>query len=48
MSPPVVALSARQLCLGKVGNPLNFGADHCCHGNEIWPRRGDLDAYRLV
>jgi len=40
----------RQLssCLEKVGNPLNFGADPCCHGNEIWPRRGDLDAYRLV
>jgi len=35
-------------CLEKVGNPLNFGADHCCHGNEIWHRRGDLDAYRLV
>jgi len=33
----VVALSAQQLCLGKVGNPLNFGADPCCHG-----------AYRLV
>jgi len=44
----VVALSAVQLCLGKVGNPLNFGADPCCHGNEIWPRRGDLVAYRLV
>jgi len=44
----VVALSAQQLCLGKVGNPLNFGADPCCHGNEIWPRRGDLDAYQLV
>ena len=35
-------------CLEKVGNPLNFGADPCCHGNEIWPRRGDQDAYRLV
>jgi len=35
-------------CLEKVGNPLNFRADHCCQGNEIWPRRGDLDAYRLV
>jgi len=35
-------------CLEKVGNPLNFGADHCCHGSEIWPRRRDLDAYRLV
>ena len=34
--------------LGKSRNPLNFGADPCCHGNEIWPRRGDLDAYRLV
>jgi len=35
-------------CLEKVGNPLNFRTDSCCHGNEIWPRRGDLDAYRLV
>jgi len=33
---------------GELGNPLNFGADPFCHGNEIWPRRGDLDAYRLV
>ena len=40
--------SARQLCPGKVGNPLNFGADPCFHGNEIWARRGDLVAYRLV
>jgi len=24
------------------------GADPCCHGNEIWARRGDLVAYRLV
>jgi len=24
------------------------GADACCHGNDIWPRRGDLVAYRLV
>jgi len=23
-------------------------ADPCCHGNEIWARRGDLVAYRLV
>ena len=23
-------------------------ADPCCHGNDIWPRRGDLVAYRLV
>ena len=23
-------------------------ADPCCHGNEIWARRGDQDAYRLV
>jgi len=23
-------------------------ADHCCHGNEIRARRGDLVAYRLV
>ena len=24
------------------------GADPCCHGNDIWPRRGDIIAYRLV
>ena len=24
------------------------GADPCCHGNEIWVRRGDPVAYRLV
>jgi len=24
------------------------GADPCCHGNDIWARRGDLNAYRLV
>jgi len=24
------------------------GADPCCHGNEIWVRRGDQVAYRLV
>jgi len=24
------------------------GADRCCHGNDIWARRGDLVAYRLV
>jgi len=24
------------------------GADSCCHGNEIWARRGDPVAYRLV
>jgi len=23
-------------------------ADTCCHGNEIWTRRGDPVAYRLV
>ena len=23
-------------------------ADPCCHGNEIWARRGDPVAYRLV
>jgi len=25
-----------------------WGANPCCHGNDIWPRRGDLVAYRLV
>ena len=25
-----------------------FWADPCCHGNEIWARRGDPVAYRLV
>ena len=24
------------------------GTDPCCHGNEIWARRGDPIAYRLV
>ena len=24
------------------------GADPCCHGNDIWARRGDPVAYRLV
>ena len=24
------------------------GADPCCHGNDIWPRGGDLVTYRLV
>jgi len=23
-------------------------ADPCCHGNEIWAKRGDPVAYRLV
>ena len=44
----MVELSARQLCLGKVGNTLNFGADPCCHGNEITPRHEDLDTYRRL
>ena len=45
-------------CLGLLGGfrgwPLQWnhakccGAAHCCHGNRIWPRRGDLNAYRLV
>jgi len=42
------ALGTAALPIGKVGNPLNFGVDPCCYGNEIWSRRGDLDAYRLV
>jgi len=25
---------------------LKCGADPCCHGNDIWPRRRDLVAYR--
>ena len=24
------------------------GPNPCCHGNDIWPRRGYLVAYRLV
>ena len=44
----MVALWARQLCLGKVGDPANFGANPCCHGNEILARRRDPVAYRLV
>jgi len=45
-------------CLGLLGGfwgwPIQWnhakccGADPCCHGNEIWPRRRDLVAYRLV
>jgi len=45
-------------CLGLLGNfrrwPIQWnhakcsGADPCCHGNEIWARRGDPVAYRLV
>jgi len=37
-----------------VGWPIQWnhakccGADPCCQGNEIWARRGDLVAYRLV
>jgi len=27
---------------------LCCGADPCCHGNDIFARRGDLVAYRLV
>ena len=29
-------------------NRLACGADPCCHGNELWARRGDPVAYRLV
>jgi len=45
-------------CLGPPGDFLGWpiqwnhakccGADPCCHGNEIWARRGDPVAYRLV
>ena len=45
-------------CLGLLkgfrGWPIQWnhakccGADPCCHGNEIWPSRGDLVDYRLV
>jgi len=45
-------------CLGLLGGfrgwPIQWkhakccGANPCCHGNDIWPRRGDLVAYRLV
>ena len=45
-------------CLGLLGGfwgrPIQWnhakccGADPCCHGNEIWARRGDPVAYRLV
>ena len=45
-------------CLGLPGDfwgwPIQWnhakccGADPCCHGNEIWARRGDPVAYRLV
>jgi len=29
-------------------NHAKCGADPCCHGNEIWARRGDPVTYRLV
>jgi len=45
-------------CLGLLGGfrgwPIQQnhaqcgGADPCCHGNDIWARRGNADAYRLV
>jgi len=45
-------------CLGLPGGfrgwPIQWNhakccrADRCCHGNEIWARRGDLVAFRLV
>ena len=45
-------------CLGLLGGfrgwPIQWnhakccGADTCCHGNEIWARRRDPVAYRLV
>ena len=39
-------------CLGLLGGFWGCtkccGTDPCCHGNEIWPRRGDLNAYRHV
>ena len=45
-------------CLGLPGGfrrwPIQWnhakccGASPCCHGNEIWARRGDLVAYRFV
>jgi len=45
-------------CLGLPGGfrgwPIQWnhakccGADPCCHGNDIWARRGDPVAYRLV
>jgi len=46
----------RCLCLlgGFWGWPIQWnhakccGTDPCCHGNDIWARRGDLVAYRLV
>jgi len=34
--------------VGKVGNPLHFEANRCCHGNEILARLGGPIAYRLV
>ena len=47
-----------RICLGLPGGfwgwPIQWyrakccRADLCCHGNEIWARRGDPVAYRLV
>jgi len=33
---------------GESWQSAELWADRCCHGNEIWARRGDPVAYRLV
>jgi len=40
-------MAHRPEMFGSTRGPTR-GADPCCHGNDIWPRRGDLVAYRLV
>ena len=52
------ACMADRRCLGLLGGfggwPIQWnhvkccGANPCCHGNDIRPRRGDPDAYQLV
>jgi len=53
-------MADRPRCLGVLGGGGVSGmadsmepctmlwADHCCYGNDIWSRRGDPVAYRLV
>jgi len=47
-------VATRGHAVGTAALPWGKSAIHwtlgrpCWHGNEIWPRHGDLDAYRLV
>ena len=58
LNPPLLVWQIDRRCLGLPGGfrgwPIRWnhakccGADPCCHGNEIWARRGNPVAYRLV